>query len=308
MTYSIVAYDPENHQLGVAVQSHSLCVGAIVPWVEAGVGAVATQARSDPAYGPLGLMMMRSGKSSDRALRGLLATDSQVEIRQVAMVDARGNTAVHTGKKCIEAAGHQQGNNYSVQANFMLKNTVWSAMAEAFETTKADLAQKMMSALEAAEAEGGDMRGKQSAALVVVSAKSSHNSGRDRIFDLRVDDHPEPLQELQRLLMLAKGLQHRKEAVDILLNRSLGEQRFELARHKFNLAMEMIPKVTDNLEVMFWYAITLVSGGRVDDAIPLLKQVFAANLVWRDIVLRLVGTDFLPNDSEMVSRILSIKI
>ncbi|MDJ0690088.1 MAG: DUF1028 domain-containing protein [Xenococcaceae cyanobacterium MO_188.B32] len=173
MTYSIVAYDPEENQLGIAVQSHSLCVGSVVPWAEAGVGALATQARSNRSYGNLGLAMMKEGLTARQTLKALLASDRQPEIRQIAVVDKQGNIAVHTGEKCVEAAGHRQGMYYSVQANLMLKNTVWDAMAETFETSSGDLAQRMIKALFAAQAEGGDMRGQQSAALLVVSSQYS---------------------------------------------------------------------------------------------------------------------------------------
>jgi uncharacterized Ntn-hydrolase superfamily protein len=172
-TYSIVARDPETGQLGVAVQSHWFSVGAIVPWAEAGVGAVATQSFVEPSYGPLGLALMRAGKSAPEALKSLLASDAQADVRQVAMIDAQGRVASHTGVYCIAAAGHRIGANYSAQANLMLKETVWDAMAKAFESAKGDLADRLLSALEAAQGEGGDIRGKQSAAIVVVTGKDA---------------------------------------------------------------------------------------------------------------------------------------
>ncbi|MBK8049523.1 MAG: DUF1028 domain-containing protein [Anaerolineales bacterium] len=188
-TYSIVAYDREAGQLGVAFQSHYFSVGGVVPWVEAGVGAVATQSFVDPSYGPLGLALMRAGKSANQALDGLLAADPLREQRQVAMVDLHGNVSVHTGARCIAAAGHKTGANFSVQANLMLSDTVWDAMADAYLTTAGDLAERMLAALEAAEGEGGDIRGRQSAALMVVKAQPTGQPWRDRVFDLRVEDH-----------------------------------------------------------------------------------------------------------------------
>jgi uncharacterized Ntn-hydrolase superfamily protein len=307
MTYSIVAYDAKHQQLGVAVQSHSLGCGASVSWAEAGVGVVATQARSDLAYSYLGLVMVRTGKPADRVLKALLASDPQADIRQVAMVDAQGNVAVHTGTKCIEAAGHYQGVHYCVQANLMLRNTVWTAMAQAFETTDGDLAQRMMAALVAAEAEGGDMRGQQSAALRVVSAELSNSPWGGQIFDLRVDDHPEPLKELQRLLTIARSFQHRRKAVDLLLDQSLDDQKFDLADQEFDKAMQMLAMAGDNPEVMFWYAVTLVSASRVEAALPLFKEVFTKDSRWRDLISRLVQAEFLPNDAQVIDTILMLR-
>jgi uncharacterized Ntn-hydrolase superfamily protein len=204
------------------------------------------------------------------------------------MVDAQGNVAVHTGTKCIEAAGHYQGLHYCTQANLMLRNTVWAAMAQAFETTDGDLAQRMMAALVAAEAEGGDMRGQQSAALRIVSAKLSNSPWGGQVFDLRVDDHPEPLKELQRLLTIARSFQHRRKAVDLLLDQSLDDQKFDWAAQEFDKAMQMLAMAEDNPEVMFWYAVTLVSVSRVEAALPLFKEVFTKDSRWRDLISRLV--------------------
>lgn len=307
MTYSIVAYDPEQHQLGVAVQSHALCVGAAVPWAEAGVGAIATQARSEGSYGTLGLAMMRAGKSAQQALTGLLASDPQAAIRQVALVDKQGNIAVHTGEKCIEAAGHRQGTHYSVQANLMLKNTVWDAMSHAFENSSGSLAERMLKALFAAQSEGGDMRGQQSVALLVVSSQPASNSSDSRVFDLRIDDHREPLQELQRLLRLAQAFQYRKVAVNLLLDQSLGDEKFDLAAQEFNKAMQMMPEVADNPEVMFWYALTLASVGKVEESLPFFKKVFTANPIWRDLVPRLVRAELLPDLEQAIAKVMEME-
>ena len=197
-TYSIVARDPSTGELGVAVQSHWFSVGPIVAWAEAGVGAVSTQSFVDPSYGKLGLDLMRAGKSAPDALKSLTAGDEGREVRQVAMIDAQGRVDAWTGKKDIQAAGHIIGNNYSVQANMMLSDTVWPAMSAAFENTKGDLTERMLAALEAAQTAGGDIRGKQSAALIVVTGKPTGQAWKDRVFDLRVDDSSEPLIELRR--------------------------------------------------------------------------------------------------------------
>ena len=181
-TYSIVAYDPASGQMGVAVQSHWFSVGSIVTWAEAGIGAVATQSFVEPAYGPLGLQLLRAGKTAPQALNALLTADDHEDVRQVAMVDAQGNVAVHTGAKCIAAAGHQQGKNYSCQANMMEKNTVWAAMAKAFESTPGELVDRLLAALLAAEKEGGDIRGRQSAAILVVNNKVSGTPWKNRVY------------------------------------------------------------------------------------------------------------------------------
>jgi uncharacterized Ntn-hydrolase superfamily protein len=207
-TYSIVARDPATGQMGVAVQSHYFAVGSVVTWAEAGVGAIATQSVGDPAYGALGLDLMRAGKSAPETLRGLLASDDRRELRQVAMVDARGAIAAHTGALAIQPAGHIVGEQFSVQANLMLRDTVWPAMAEAFRSASGELVDRMLAALDAAEGEGGDIRGMQSAALLIVAAKSTGRPWLDRIFDLRVDDHSQPLRELRRIVGVRRAYLH----------------------------------------------------------------------------------------------------
>src|SRR5437868_11695939 len=207
-TFSIVARDTETGELGVAVQSHWFSVGSIVPWAEAGVGAVATQSFVDPSYGKLGLDLMRAGRSAPAALKALIAGDAASDVRQVAMIDTEGRVAAHTGAKDIQAAGHHIGNQYSTEANLMSNDKVWPAMAKAYEATQGDLATRMLAALDAAQSVGGDIRGRQSAALIVVKAKSSGKSWDDRIFDLRVDDAIEPLKELRRLVTLQRAYNH----------------------------------------------------------------------------------------------------
>ena len=206
-TFSIVARDPATGELGVAVQSHWFSVGPIVAWAEAGVGAIATQSFVDPSYGKLGLDLMRAGKSAPDTLKALLAGDEGREVRQVAMIDSQGRVEAWTGKNDIQAAGHIVGKNYSVQANLMLNDKVWPAMSAAFENAKGDLAERMLAALDAAQAAGGDIRGKQSAALIVVTGKPTGQAWKDRIFDLRVDDSSDPLGELRRLVKLAARIQ-----------------------------------------------------------------------------------------------------
>ncbi len=304
MTYSIIAYDPEENQLGVAVQSHSLCVGSVVPWAEAGVGALATQARSNRTSGHLGLAMMKEGLTAQQTLKALLASDRQPKIRQVAIVDKQGNIAVHTGDKCVEAAGHRQGKCYSVQANLMLKNTVWDAMAEAFETSSGDLAQRMMKALFAAQAEGGDMRGQQSAALLVLSSQYSDKIINKQLFNLRIDDSKEPLQDLESLLKKAKIRLHLQTAVNLLLDSSADEGKFELAAQEFSKATEFILNVADNPEDMFWYAITLASVGRVEDAQSILKELFTVNPNWKELIPRLIKVGLVSDKEKAIDQLL----
>jgi uncharacterized Ntn-hydrolase superfamily protein len=294
-TYSIVAYDSATGQFGAAVQSHWFKVSDVI-WARSGVGAVATQSLADFNYGPLGLAMMQAGKSATQALDGVLASDPQSHVRQVAMIDNNGEVAAHTGSHCIAEAGHHVGHHYSVQANLMEKATVWPAMADAFENSQGDLAERMLAALEAAQAEGGDIRGKQSAALLVVTGEPTGRDWSDRLFDLRVDDSPEPLVELRRLVKVARAYEHMNNG-DIAMEKG----DFELAEREYGKAATLAP---GNLEVQFWQAATLVSVGEVDRALPIFKEIFAQNSKWRELIPRLVKAELLPHDSAVIERIM----
>lgn len=294
-TFSIVARDPDTGQIGVAVQSHWFNVGSSVPWAEAGVGAVATQSFVDPSYGKLGLDLMRAGKSAPEALKSLLAGDEGRDVRQVAMIDAQGRVAAHTGAKDIPEAGHIVGKNYSVQANLMLSDKVWGAMSQAFENTKGDLAEKMMAALEAAQSVGGDIRGKQSAALIVVSGKSTGKPWADKIFDLRVDDSPEPLKELRRLLLVHRAYNH-MNAGDLAVEKGDNEG----ALREYSAAAKLVP---DNAEMVYWHAVALVNMNRVDESLPLFKKVFSMDKNWLTLTPRLPKVGLLPNDPKIIDRI-----
>jgi uncharacterized Ntn-hydrolase superfamily protein len=294
-TYSIVARDPATGEMGVAVQSHWFSVGPIVAWAEAGVGAVATQSFVDPTYGKLGLELMRVGRSAPEALKGLLAADSGSAVRQVAMIDAQGRVAAHTGERCVAAAGHIVGENFSVQANMMEKDTVWPAMAKAFRETKGDLAARMMAALEAAEAAGGDIRGKQSAALVVVSAKPTGKAWIDRKFDIRVDDHPKPLEELKRLLTLQRAYNLMNEG-DLAIERNDAKAALEA----YSGAQALVP---GNAEMVFWTAVSLVNIKRVDEALPLFQKTFQMDPRWRELLTRLPKAGLLPDDPKLMQRL-----
>jgi uncharacterized Ntn-hydrolase superfamily protein len=297
-TYSIVALDKATGELGVAVQSHWFSVGALVPWVEAGVGAVATQSFVEPSYGPLGLELMKVGKSADEALVGLLKADKNESVRQVAMVDARGKAAAHTGKNCIAEAGQHAGDGFSCQANMMLKNTVWDAMARAFETTKGELADRLIAALEAAEKEGGDIRGKQSAAIIVVKGKSSGVWWKDRIYDLRVEDSVAPVPELKRLLKLNKAYNHMNQGDEYLTENKTAE-----AMKEYSKGMDIYP---DNPEMIFWPAVTLAATGKIEESLPLFKKTFALDPNWALLLQRLPKAGQFPNDDKLMKRILEV--
>lgn len=297
-TYSIVAFDEETGQLGVAVQSHWFSVGSIVPWIESGVGAIATQSFVEVSYGPLGLELMRAGKSAEETLAALLKADKNEDVRQVAMVDAKGRVAVHTGKNCIPEAGHFLGKTFTCQANLMLKNTVWDAMADAYQNTKGELADRLLAALEAAEAEGGDIRGKQSAALIVVRGESSGVWWKDRLYDLRIEDHPAPVEEMRRLLKLNKAYNHMNSGDELLT-----ENKVEEAMRAYTKAMQMYP---DNAEMIFWPAVTLAATGNVEKSLPLFKKVFAMDHNWAILLPRLPKVGQLPEDKELIQKILSV--
>lgn len=296
-TYSIVARDAATGEIGVAVQSHWFSVGTVVTWAEAGVGAVATQSFVEPSYGPRGLALMKGGTPAAEALAGLVAEDPHPDVRQVAFVDAQGHVAAHTGKNCIPAAGHRTGAGYSVQANLMLSGEVPDAMAAAFEASKGPLAERLVAALEAAQAVGGDIRGKQSAALLVVRPRSEGKPWNDRTVDLRVDDHPEPLVELKRLLALARAYERMNRG-----DEAVAAGAMDVALREYAEARDMVP---DNDEFVFWTAVALVSNGREDEAMPLFAKAFRMNPAWMLLVPRLPGVGQLPPAPGLVERILA---
>jgi uncharacterized Ntn-hydrolase superfamily protein len=297
-TYSIVAVDTVTGEIGVAVQSHWFSVGSVVPWAEPGVGAVATQSFVEPSYGPRGLYLMRTGTPAPEALAALLRADPDSQVRQVAMIDAWGRVAAHTGSRDIPAAGHMTGGTYSVQANLMRNETVWPAMADAFENAEGDLAERMLVTLEAAEAAGGDIRGKQSAALIVVSGDPGAPAW-ERVFDLRVEDHPDPLGELRRLLRVARAYNAATEGDNYL---TVGD--VEAALESYRRASEILPDAATNGELIYWVAVTLADIGRVADAIPLFRRAFAQDESWMELLPRLPGAGLLRADEATLERIL----
>ena len=296
-TYSIVAVDSAAGQIGVAVQSHWFSVGSMVTWAEPGVGAIATQSFIEPAYGPRGLHLMRSGIPAPAALAALLRADADSQVRQVAMIDAAGRVAAHTGSRNIPAAGHHVGRGYSVQANLMRNDRVWPAMARAFETTAGDLASRLLAALDAAEAAGGDIRGRQSAALVVVS------SGRDdrpwqKVFDLRVEDHPDPLGELRRLVTMARAY---RAATDGDNHVTTG--RIDSALAAYHRAAAILPDSATNGELAYWVGVTLADQKRVDESLPWFRRAFALDPGWAELLPRLPAAGLLRADSATIARI-----
>ncbi len=297
-TFSIVARDPQNGQLGVAVQSHWFAVGALCPWAEAGVGAIATQSLVDPSYGVLGLNLLRTGRSAFEVLAELLEKDQNRENRQVAIIDSTGLVATHTGKNCIAEAGHISGVGFSVQANMMKYPTVWPAMANAFEKTTGDLAGRLMATLQAAQAEGGDIRGKQSAAMLIVDDKKTDKPWEHILFNIRVDDHPEPLTELERLLNVQRAYHLMNEGDELL-----GKKDFESAMLKYQAAEKFAPYID---EIPFWVAVTLADSGELDKALPIFARVFKINPDWAEAVQRLPKAGFLRNDQEMMQKIMNL--
>jgi len=331
-TFSIVARDPKTGEIGAAVQSHWFAVGQSVIWAEAGVGAVATQSFVDPSYGPLGLDLMRAGKSAPEALKGLLNSDPNSSVRQVAMVDNEGRVGVWTGAKDIAAAGHiagpikagsaprdeaitnndqngtfSVGEEFSTEANLMANDKIWPAMAKAFQEAKGDLAERMLAALDAAQAVGGDIRGRQSAALVVVKAKSIGQPWNDRIFDLRVDDADYPLKELRRLVALQRAYNH-MNAGDLATEHKDNEGALREYAEAERIAASTEGVLPSRLaEMMYWHAVALVNMGRVDESLPLFKKVFNMMPSYRELTPRLIKPGLIVNDPKVIEKILQQK-
>lgn len=295
-TFSIVARDPATGEMGVAVQSHWFGVGRLVAWARAGVGAVATQAMVEVAYGPRGLALMAQGKSAPETLAELLAADGGRELRQVAMVDAQGRVAAHTGARCIAEAGHIVGDAFSVQANMMLNDRVWPAMHQAYLQAKGDLAERLVCALEAAQDAGGDVRGQQSAAILVVPAQATDRPWDDVVVELRVEDHPAPIAELRRLLTVHRAYSRMNRGDELL-----GKGHVEEAMSEYRAAAELVPDIA---ELPFWHAVTLADMGRVDEALPIFRDVFARDPNLALLVQRLPASGLLRDDPQMMARIL----
>ena len=285
-TFSIVARDETTGEMAVGVQSHWFSVGTAVPWGEAGVGVVATQAFVNKSYGVNGLALMKAGKSASQALQELLSKDEGKEVRQVAMLDVNGNVEAYTGKNCIDYASNITGKNFSVQSNMMLNSKVCPAMAKAFEASAGKpIAERIMSALKAAQAVGGDIRGKQSAAILVVAGKASAQPWNDKLIDLRVDDNMMPLVELERLLSLFRAYEHMEKG-DLATEKN----DMKLAMGEYGAAMKMFPK---NLEMQYWTAIALANNKKVKEAASMLQKIYLQDANWRELTTRLPKVNML---------------
>ncbi|THD69281.1 DUF1028 domain-containing protein [Robertkochia marina] len=296
-TFSIVARDANTGEMAVAVQSHWFSVGTVVAWGEAGVGVVATQSFVNQSFGPNGLALMKEGKSPGEAADALLNADEGRDFRQLALLNSKGKVATHTGEKCIDFAGHANGENFSVQANMMLTYGVVPAMEASWKANaELPLAERMVAVLQAAQKAGGDIRGKQSAALLVVRGEATGEPWSDRLVDLRVDDHQDPIGELSRLLKVHRAYEHMNRG-DLYVEK--GEMK--AAMEAYNAAMNMFP---DNLEMQYWTAITLANDGDIDKAVEMLKPVYAGDSNWRELTRRLPKVGLLTVDEESLARLL----
>ena len=297
-TYSIVARDTVTGEMGVAVQSHWFAVGTIVSWGEAGVGVIATQSFVNPSFGPRGLILLKQGLSAQQVLDLLIESDEGRDFRQLAILDSKGNAAAYTGKKCIDDAGQIVGSNYSVQANMMLNDKVWGAMSNTFENSKGNLADRLLEALDAAQDVGGDIRGKQSAAILVVKAKPTGNIWEDRIVDIRIDDHENPLKEIRRVYNVHSAYEHMNKG-----DLAIEHNDMDLAMKEYSAAETMFP---ENEEMKYWHAVTLANMGKVEESLPLFKEVFNMNDNWVKLTARLIKPQLLNVSTEDLNKILNL--
>jgi uncharacterized Ntn-hydrolase superfamily protein len=290
VTYSIVARDAVSGQLGVAVQSRWPMVGAVVAWAEPGVGVVATQSFTETVYGPRALALLRAGSTADAALAELVAADPDEAIRQVAIVDGSGMTAVHTGARCIAEAGHATADGVSVQANMMERPTVWPTMLDAWTSTDGELADRLMAALRAAEAEGGDLRGHQSSAMLIVGGERTDRPW-DRLVDIRVDDSREPLDELARLLRLHRGFEAMEQAGRLATSGEFGAAAAAIER-----ARSLAP---DDDQVAISWVVARVAMGRGEEARDQARRALGTNPRWPTWLRRMSDHGMLPGGQEV---------
>lgn len=298
-TYSIVARDSATGEMAVGVQSHWFSVGTVVSWGESGVGVVATQSFVNKSFGLRGLAMMKSGLTAQQTLDSLLATDAGREVRQVGIIDARGNVAVHTGKNCIDFASHIKGKDYSVQSNMMLGDKVPAAMSKAYEQNRhLPLAERVLKALEAAQSVGGDIRGKQSAALIVVSGKPAAEPWNDKLIDIRIDDHAAPIAELGRVLKTWRAYEH-------MNNGDLAVEKNDMATamKEYMSAEKMFPQ---NLEMQYWHAITLANNKDVNGAAKMLKAIYKKDKNWLELTKRLPKAGLLNVSAEELKKLTTL--
>jgi uncharacterized Ntn-hydrolase superfamily protein len=291
MTYSIVARDPKTGELGVAVQSHWFAVGPIVPWALSGVGAVATQAMAEVSYGPRALELMQRGAGSQEALDQLVSEDPESAGRQVAVLDAAGRVAVHTGEMAIPFAGHVTADGVSCQANMMASERVWPEMLRAFNSADGSLTSRLLAALDAAEAAGGDVRGRQSAAILAVPATGAP---WERVVSLRVEDHPDPLPELRRLVSLQAAYALATRGDDLV-----SEGRHDEAAEAYRRASELAP---ENDELRFWAGLGYAQAGDLDTGTELVRDAISHHQGWADLLARLTP-EVAPSAAAVRSRL-----
>jgi uncharacterized Ntn-hydrolase superfamily protein len=298
-TFSIVAKDTLTGEMAVGVQSHWFSVGSIVSWAKSGVGVIATQSFVNPAFGPDGLKLMDEGKTAKEALNILIEEDKGRDFRQLAILDANGTVFTYTGRKCVASANHIIGENYSVQANMMLNDNVVPAMAKAFEeNANLPIAERVVKVMQAAQIAGGDIRGKQSAVLLVVSDEPVEHEWMDKKIDLRVDDHSDPLPELERLLKVHRAYEHMNNG-----DLAIEHNDMDLALKEYGIAESMFP---DNLEMKYWKAVALANNGLLEDAMPVFKHVFKIDKNWIELTKRLPKSGLLNVSDEDLSKIINL--
>jgi len=297
-TFSIVAKDEKTGEMGVAVQSHWFSVGTVVAWAKSGVGAVATQSFVNPSYGPNGLQLMSEGLTAQEALEKLVKMDQGKAFRQVAFVDKNGNTAAHTGEKCVESAAHIAHDNFSVQANMMLNDKVVPEMQYAFmKFNDLPLAERLIEVLKAAQKAGGDIRGKQSAAILVVGSEQVEHPWEDKLVDLRVDDHKTPIKELERLLKVKRGYDWMNKG-----DLAIEDNDIEAALDAYSKAEELLK---GNIEVTYWKAISLWNADEKEKAIPILKGIFKQDENWKTLTYRLIVSEIISSSVEELDKYFS---
>jgi uncharacterized Ntn-hydrolase superfamily protein len=286
MTYSIIGRDPETGELGIAVQSRWFHAGQDLAWVEPGVGAVCTQAFTEPSYGLRGLELLREGRTPEDALQHLTAADDGRDVRQVAIVDGEGHFAQHTGARCVPAAGHTTGSDCCAQGNMLASATCWNSMVEAFGATEGTLVDRLLAALEAAEREGGDARGRQAARVLVRRGQGTGTPWQDRVIDLQVVDHPEPIGELRRLVDVKHAYDHLGRAFELM-----GRNEVDAAVEEVDAAAALAP--ADD-QIMFWRATLLLGTGRTDEASTAYRDAVRAHPGWPDFLHSCVEAGLVP--------------
>jgi uncharacterized Ntn-hydrolase superfamily protein len=291
-TYSIVARDPETGEIGVGVQSHYFSVGSAVPWAQPGVGAVATQSILEVSYGPKGLAKLSAGEPAESVLAALVEQDAGRALRQVAVLDAEGRSACHSGALCVPAFGHAQGRGWSAQGNMLRSDAVWQGMGPAYERSRGSLAERLLAALEAAEAAGGDVRGRQSAAILVVAGERPANPWEGRLVDLHVEHHAHPLEELRRLLDIHRAHRLFEEARGLF-----GSGAFERAVPLLEEARKLQP---DDVEFAFWTGVAFANAGRKQEARRWLREAYAADASWRELARRLAQVGLFSGGAELI--------